>query len=68
MIEGVEVEAEEVAEYVGVGKKIMRSWTHAEALAIFYTARKWREIRGKGCRFTGIPAWRRQTAMTRNHQ
>jgi len=56
LIEGVEVEmeAEEVAEYVGLAwvKKIMRSRAHAEALAIFYLARKWREIcrEGRWCR------------------
>jgi len=50
LIEGVEVkvEAEEVAEYVGVGKNNYENWAHAKALAIFYSARKWREIRGKG--------------------
>jgi hypothetical protein len=37
--------SEEVAEYIGVGKKIMRNRAHAEALAIFYLMRKWREIR-----------------------
>jgi hypothetical protein len=52
LIEGVEVEveveAEEVAEYVGVGKTIMRNHAHAEALVIFYLMRKWREIRREG--------------------
>ena len=55
MIEGVEVEveAEEVAEDVGVGQKIMRNRAHAEALLIFYSVRKWREIHRAGRR------WRR---------
>ena len=49
MIEGVEVEveAEEVAEDAG------RNRAHAEALLIFYSVRKWREIRWAGRR------WRR---------
>jgi hypothetical protein len=39
LIEGVEVEveAEEVAEDVGVGQKIMRNRAHTEALLIFYS-------------------------------
>jgi hypothetical protein len=57
LIEGVEVEVEveteEVAEDVGVGQKIMRNRTHAEALLIFFSVRKWREIRRAGRR------WRR---------
>jgi hypothetical protein len=55
LIEGVEVEveAEEVADNVGVGQKIMRNRAHAEALLIFYSVRKWREIRRAGKR------WRR---------
>ena len=32
----------------GVGKKIMRNRAHVETLAIFYSARKWREIRQEG--------------------
>ena len=46
----VDVEAEEMEEeamdlLVGiVGKKIMRNRSHAEALPIFYSVRKWREI------------------------
>ena len=53
MIEGVEVEveAEEVAEDVGVGQKIMRNRAHVEALLIFYSVRKWREIRRAGRRW-----------------
>jgi hypothetical protein len=49
LIEGVEVEveAEEVAEDAG------RNRAHAEALLIFYSVRKWREIRWAGRR------WRR---------
>ena len=55
LIEGVEmkVEAEEMAEDVGVGQKIMRNRAHVEALLIFYSVRKWREIRRAGRR------WRR---------
>ena len=55
MIKGVkvEVEAEEVAEDVGVGQKITRNWAHVEALLIFYLVRKWREIHRAGRR------WRR---------
>jgi hypothetical protein len=57
LIEGVEVEVEveveEVAEDVGVGQTIMRNRAHAEALLIFYSVRKWREIRRAGRR------WRR---------
>jgi hypothetical protein len=56
LIEGVEVEveAEEVAEDVGVGKKIMRNRAHAEALLILYSVRKWREIRRAGRRYNAL--------------
>ena len=50
----VEVEAEEVAEDVGVGQKNYEEpGPHAEVLLIFYLVRKWREIRWAGRR------WRR---------
>ncbi len=48
---GVEVEAEEVAEDIGVGQKNMRNRAHAEALLIFYSVRKWREVRRAGRRW-----------------
>jgi hypothetical protein len=44
----VEVEAEEMAEYISVGGGIMRNRAHAEALAIFYLTRTWRETRREG--------------------
>ena len=50
MIEGVEVEVEVEAEEVA---EIMRNRAHAEALLIFYSVRKWREICRAGRR------WRR---------
>jgi hypothetical protein len=55
LIEGVEVEveAEEAAEDIGVCQKKKRNRAHAEAMLIFYSVRKWREIRRAGRR------WRR---------
>ena len=45
-IEAEEMEEEAVDSSVGVvGKKIMRNRSHAEALPIFYLARKWKETR-----------------------
>jgi len=53
-VEAEEMEEEAVDSSVGVvGKKIMRNQSRAEALPIFYSARKWREIRQAGWR------WRR---------
>ncbi len=39
------MEAEEVAEDVRVGQNNYEEPVHAEALLIFYSVRKWREIR-----------------------